>query len=76
MKLSHSFNIIFSIFKVAECSSTYGNPPAKKARLDLSNYMEVNKKSDLSGLSDLSQSSDLESDRDNPESDDGYESHY
>ena len=62
--LSNSFNIIFSVFKVAECSSTYGNPSAKKARLDLSNYKEVDKENDLS------ESNDLDSDKVNPEIDD------
>ena len=69
-KLSNSFNVIFSFFKVGECSLTYGNPPTKKVWLDISNYMEVDKKSDFSKSSDLSESSDLGSNKDNPKSDD------
>ena len=75
VKFRTSFSIIFSIFKVAECSSTFANPPAKKSWLDLSDYVEVDKKSDLSKSSDLSDSSDLGSDKDNHESDDENESH-
>ena len=43
LKLSTGFSIIFSISEVAECSSTYWNPPAKEAGLELSEYMEVDK---------------------------------
>ena len=76
VKFRTSFSIIFSIFKVSECSLTYANPPAKKSWLDLSDYMEVDKKRDLSKSSDLSDSSDLGSDKDNHESDDENKSHF
>ena len=68
-KVKHWFKYHLFNFQGCKCSLSYGNPPAKQARLGLSDCMETDKQS---GLSD---SSDLESNKDNPKSDDESKSH-